>query len=284
MQKTAPKNVDDYLKLFPEQQRNTLEKIRKAIKAAAPKAEESISYGIAAYKLNGPVAFFGGFKDHCSYFPAGYSVIKKFEEELKPYKILKGTIHFPVDKPLPSSLIKKMVQFKIQENEMKMKVKTENDLQQKRKQLRIVFNQLFILNFTTMASKIFVNLAVKDLKKSMDFFTQLGYSFNPQFTNEKAACMVISEDIYAMLLTEPFFKGFIPNREIADSSKAKEVLIALSADSKEKVDEISNKAIAAGGKQFREPEDNGFVFARSFEDLDGHVWEIVWMDPAHVQS
>src|SRR5579875_925323 len=135
-----------------------------------------------------------------------------------------------------------------------------------------------------MATKIFINLSVKDLKKSMDFFTQLGYSFNPQFTNEKAACMVISEDIYAMLLTEPFFKEFIPNKEIADTNKTKEVLIALSADSKEKVNELADKAIAAGGKQFREPEDNGFMFARSFEDLDGHVWEIVWMDTSTIKS
>src|SRR5579875_1469300 len=107
-----------------------------------------------------------------------------------------------------------------------------------------------------MATKIFVNLPVKDLKRSMDFFTQLGYSFNPQFTNEKAACMVISEDIYTMLLTEPFFHGFIPNKEIADAGKTKEVLVALSAGSKQEVDELANKAIAAGGKQFREPEDH----------------------------
>jgi predicted lactoylglutathione lyase len=131
-----------------------------------------------------------------------------------------------------------------------------------------------------MATKIFVNLSVKNLEKTKGFFSKLGYSFNQQFSDEKAACMVISEDIYAMLLTEPFFKGFIPDKEIADTSKAKEVLVALSADSRSEVDDLADKAIAAGGKQFRKPEDHGFMYSRSFEDLDGHVWEVVWMDPA----
>jgi predicted lactoylglutathione lyase len=134
-----------------------------------------------------------------------------------------------------------------------------------------------------MATSIFINLPVKDLEKSKEFFSKLGYSFNQQFTDEKAACMLISETIYVMLLTEPFFKGFIPNREIADASKTKEVLVALSADSKQQVNDLADKAIAAGGKQFREPEDHGFMYARSFEDLDGHVWEVIWMDPGHVQ-
>ncbi|MDQ3276963.1 MAG: VOC family protein [Bacteroidota bacterium] len=134
-----------------------------------------------------------------------------------------------------------------------------------------------------MATQIFVNLPVKDLQRSMDFFTQLGYTFNEQFTNEKAACMVISETIYAMLLTEPFFKGFILGNEISDTANTKEVLIALSADNRDAVNSLTDKAIAAGGKQFREPEDHGFMYSRSFEDLDGHVWEVVWMDPAAVQ-
>lgn len=133
-----------------------------------------------------------------------------------------------------------------------------------------------------MATQIFVNLPVKDLQRSMDFFTHLGYSFNKQFTDEKAACLVISDTIYAMLLTEPFFKGFIPGKEISDTATAKEVLIALSADSKEAVNALADNAIAAGGKQFREPEDHDFMYSRSFEDLDGHVWEVVWMDPAAV--
>lgn len=134
-----------------------------------------------------------------------------------------------------------------------------------------------------MATNIFVNLPVKDLEKTKEFFLKLGYTFNQQFTDEKAASLVISENIYAMLLTEPFFKTFIRNNEIADTSKTKEVLIALSADSKQQVDELVDKAIAAGGKKFREPDDHGFMYARSFEDLDGHVWEVVWMDPGNIQ-
>lgn len=133
-----------------------------------------------------------------------------------------------------------------------------------------------------MATKIFVNLAVKDLQRSMEFFTQLGYTFNKQFTNEKAASMVISEDIYAMLITEPFFKTFISGKEIADTAKAKEVLICLSADSKEAVNNHVDKALAAGGKEFGTAQDHGFMFIRNYEDLDGHVWEIMWMDPAAV--
>jgi predicted lactoylglutathione lyase len=134
-----------------------------------------------------------------------------------------------------------------------------------------------------MATNIFVNLPVKDLEKTKEFFLKLGYTFNQQFTDEKAASLVISENIYAMLITEPFFKTFIPNKEIADTSKAKEVLVALSVDSKQQVDELADKAIAAGGKKFRDPEDHGFMYTRSFEDLDGHVWEVFWMDQGHVQ-
>ena len=118
----------------------------------------------------------------------------------------------------------------------------------------------------------------------MDFFSGLGYTFNQQFTDEKAACMVISETIYVMLLTEPFFKGFIPNKEVADTGKTKEVLVALSADSRQQVDDLVDKAIASGGKKLRAPEDHGFMYARSFEDLDGHVWEVIWMNPDYIQD
>jgi uncharacterized protein len=134
-----------------------------------------------------------------------------------------------------------------------------------------------------MATSIFINLPVKDLEKTKEFFLKLGYTYNKQFTDEKAAALVISENIYAMLITEPFFKTFIPEKEIADTGKTKEVLIALSADSKQQVDELVEKAIAAGGKKFRDPEDHGFMYARSFEDLDGHVWELFWMNPGHIQ-
>lgn len=134
-----------------------------------------------------------------------------------------------------------------------------------------------------MATSIFVNLPVKNLDKTKEFFSTLGYTFNKQFTDEKGACLVISENIYAMLITEPFFKSFIPNNEISDTSKTKEVLLALSTDSKQQVDDLTSKAIAAGGKKFRDVEDHGSMYARSFEDLDGHVWEVFWMDPGHVQ-
>jgi uncharacterized protein YdhG (YjbR/CyaY superfamily) len=117
------KTVEEYLSLFPEHQQKELENIRKAIKDAAPKAEELISYGMPGYKLNGVLVYFGGFKNHCSFFPGGNSVIQKFSNELKPYKTSKGTIQFPMDKPIPVSLIKKMVKEKARENEMKQKEK-----------------------------------------------------------------------------------------------------------------------------------------------------------------
>ena len=129
-----------------------------------------------------------------------------------------------------------------------------------------------------MAAKIFVNLPVKDLDKSKEFFTKIGFSINPQFTNEKAACVVISETIFTMILKEEFFKTFIHNKEISDATKSTEVLVALSAESKEQVNEMLEKAIAAGAKEYRAAEDHGFMFSRSFEDPDGHIWEVFWMD------
>lgn len=134
-----------------------------------------------------------------------------------------------------------------------------------------------------MATKIFVNLPVKDLEKSMAFFKKLGYTFNEQFTDATAACLVISESIYAMLLTETRFKDFLPQgKQLSDATKNTEVLLALSCDSKEKVHEIVDIALNAGATEARPPEDHGFMFARSFNDLDGHVWEIFWMDPAGI--
>jgi predicted lactoylglutathione lyase len=133
-----------------------------------------------------------------------------------------------------------------------------------------------------MSTKIFVNLPVKDLKKSVDFFTKLGYTFNAQFTDESATCMIISEDIYAMLLVEDRFKTFI-KKEIADATKTTEVLLGLSAESREAVDELENKAIAAGGKAPNDKQDQGFMYGWGYEDLDGHLWEIFWMDPSAVQ-
>jgi len=134
-----------------------------------------------------------------------------------------------------------------------------------------------------MARKIFVNLAVHDLKKSMEFFSTLGFTFNPQFTDDKAACMIISDEAFVMLLSEPFFKSFT-KREPCDTTRATEALMALSCASRAEVDEIVRKAIDAGGKHAMDPQDHGFMYGWGFEDLDGHIWEYVWMDPAHVQK
>lgn len=129
-----------------------------------------------------------------------------------------------------------------------------------------------------MATKIFVNLPVNDLNKSIEFFTQLGYSFNPQFTDENATCMIITEDIFVMLLVKPFFQTFT-KKEIVDANKSTEVLICLSAESREDVDELVSKAIKAGGTSPNEPQDHGFMYGHGFQDLDGHLWEVMWMDP-----
>lgn len=133
-----------------------------------------------------------------------------------------------------------------------------------------------------MSTKVFVNLPVRDLKKSMDFFKALGWSFNPQFTDDTAACLVISEDIYAMLLTHAKF-GEFTDKKIADSATA-EVLVAIGVDSKADVDRIAGAALKAGGKEAKPPQDYGFMQLRSFLDLDGHHWEIAYMDPAYVQK
>ncbi|MFF6774500.1 VOC family protein [Streptomyces sp. NPDC012637] len=128
---------------------------------------------------------------------------------------------------------------------------------------------------------IFVNLPVKDLDTSKAFYERLGYSINPQFTDETAACVVISDTIFAMLLTEEKFRSFTaPGKEISDATKNTEVLITLSAESREKVDELAEKALAAGGGPAKEPMDMGFMYGRSFADPDGHHWEVFWMDPA----
>ncbi len=133
-----------------------------------------------------------------------------------------------------------------------------------------------------MATQIFVNLAVKDLPKSKFFFEHLGYGFNPQFTNEDAACLIISDTIHAMLLTEPFFQNFT-SKELVDAKKATEVIVCLSADNREQVDETVRKAVAAGGRIYNDPQDHGFMYCHGFEDLDGHQWEFAFMDPNHVQ-
>jgi len=132
-----------------------------------------------------------------------------------------------------------------------------------------------------MASKIFLNLPVKDLNRSVDFFTKLGFTFNPQFTDESATCMIISDSIFVMLLVENRFKDFT-KKEIADATKTTEVLIALDAESREEVDTMIKNAVAAGGSTYRDPEDHGWMYGHSFADLDGHQWEFAYMDISQI--
>jgi predicted lactoylglutathione lyase len=134
-----------------------------------------------------------------------------------------------------------------------------------------------------VATKIFVNLPVKDLKKSIAFFTKLGFAFNPQFTDETATCMIVGEDIFVMLLTHAKFKTFTPH-PICDATQSTEVLVCLSSESRERVDEMVRKAVAAGGQVFRQPEDHGFMYEHGFQDLDGHIWELVHMDPSAIKQ
>ena len=129
-----------------------------------------------------------------------------------------------------------------------------------------------------MATKIFVNLPVKDLKRSIEFFTKLGFSFNDQFSDENATSMIIAEDIVVMLLVEPFFKTFITNKDVCDAKKSTEVLICLSAESRERVDELVRLAVEAGGNASDIKQDHGWMYGHGFEDLDGHQWEVMYMD------
>jgi len=132
-----------------------------------------------------------------------------------------------------------------------------------------------------MATKIFVNLPVKNLNRSIEFFTKLGYRFNQQFTDETATCMIVTDDIFVMLLTEAKFKTFTPN-EICDAKKYTEVLVCLSLESRAKVDEMVRKAVAIGGTTYNEPQDHAFMYGHGFQDLDGHIWELIYMEPSAV--
>ena len=128
-----------------------------------------------------------------------------------------------------------------------------------------------------MSRLIFVNLPVADLPAAKAFYEAIGATNNPTFTDETAACMVLSDVIHVMLLTHDKFAQFTPKR-IADAKETSEVLICISADSRAAVDEMTDKALAAGGREPREKQDYGFMYGRSFEDLDGHIWEPMWMD------
>lgn len=129
---------------------------------------------------------------------------------------------------------------------------------------------------------IFVNLPVKDLARTRAFWERLGFSFNPQFSDDTAACLVMSDTVYAMLLTHAKFKEFT-GKDIIDSSKGIEVINALGVESREAVDAMVIAAVTAGGSAVRPDADYGFMYQRSFDDLDGHSWEVIWMDPKAVQ-
>ncbi|MGW8375044.1 VOC family protein [Streptomyces sp. ODS28] len=133
-----------------------------------------------------------------------------------------------------------------------------------------------------MSTKIFVNLPVKDLDRSKKFFGALGYSANEEFSDENALCLVITEDIYAMLLVEPFFQQFT-KKGIADSGTTTEAIVALGVDSREDVDRIADAALASGGAASNDPMEEGAMYARSFQDPDGHLWEVVYMDMSAAQ-
>jgi predicted lactoylglutathione lyase len=129
--------------------------------------------------------------------------------------------------------------------------------------------------------KIFVNLAVRDLPRAKAFFATLGFVYDPKFTDDNAACMIVSDEAYVMLLAEPFFKTFT-KRDVCDTSRQTEALVALSCESRNEVDELVKKAIDAGGRDAMLAQDHGFMYGRSFYDLDGHHWEVLWMDPKAV--
>ncbi len=134
-----------------------------------------------------------------------------------------------------------------------------------------------------MARKIFVNLAVKNLNKAIGFFTQLGFTFYAQFTDETATCMIVSDDIFVMLLTEAKFQTFTP-KAICDATKSTEVLVCLSCESRAEVDDLVRKAVAAGGTTYNDPQDHGFMYAHGFQDLDGHIWELIYMEPETINQ
>jgi predicted lactoylglutathione lyase len=134
-----------------------------------------------------------------------------------------------------------------------------------------------------MPTMIFVNLPVKDLERSVKFFTELGFTFNPQFTDATAACMVVTETIYVMLLTEAKFQAFTP-KPVADARQSTEMLLALAMESRAAVEALVQQAVDLGGTRYAEPQDHGFMYQHGFEDLDGHIWEIFYMDPSAVNG
>lgn len=135
-----------------------------------------------------------------------------------------------------------------------------------------------------MPRSIFVNMAVRDLPKSKAFFESLGFHFNPQFTDDNAGCLVISETIYAMIMTHERFRDFLPTKSISDPRQGTQSLLALSCENRDEVDAFIRKAVAAGGTTYKEPTDHGFMYIHEIQDLDGYVWEFFYMDPSFVQK
>lgn len=133
------------------------------------------------------------------------------------------------------------------------------------------------------ARKLFVNVPVSDLQKSITFFEQLGFTFNTQFTDSTATCMLVGEDAYFMLMVKDRFASF-SRKPSGDSTRETSSLFAITAESREEVDALFARALAAGGKQAAEPQDHGFMYVRSFYDLDGYHWELFWMDPSAINS
>lgn len=132
-----------------------------------------------------------------------------------------------------------------------------------------------------MKTDVFINLPVNDLEKSKNFFKRLGFEFKKQFSNEQAACLILNKECYVMLLQEKFFQDFTKNG-IADTSQFTEVLLAISVDSEEEVNSFLADALKMGAREAREPQDNNYMYGRSFHDLDGHIWEVFWMDPSGI--
>jgi len=134
-----------------------------------------------------------------------------------------------------------------------------------------------------MNKDIFVNLPVKNLNRSKEFFGKLGYRFNAQFNNPAAACMIISDNIFVMLLTHEKFKEFTP-KPVCDASKSTEVLVCLSCESRDAANDLVRKAVAAGGATYKKPVDHGFMYGHGYQDLDGHIWELIYMDPSAIKQ
>lgn len=136
---------------------------------------------------------------------------------------------------------------------------------------------------TSAPRSLFVNIAVSDLKRSKEFFAKLGFTYNPQFTNDDAACMIVSETSYFMLVTKPMFQGFTTKKP-SDPAAQTEAMYALSCGSRAEVEELSKTALANGGSVAMPAQDHGFMYSHSFYDPDGHHFEVFWMDPAHLQK